>query len=384
MGIRAGASLMIGAVLNYAVLAPIMIHQGDITQAVNLKTGVVQEGVYGLRQITLWSLWPGVAIMVVASFMSFFSKPKVIITAFRGLMGKRTGGPDALKHIELPMWVFVVGIPIFSMVAAYLAHDYFGVKYWMSLVGVPLMFVLSLIAANSTALTSTTPVGAMSKVTQLTYGALDPGNIKTNLMTAGMTAEVVSNASNLLMDIKPGYMLGAKPRQQAIGHVIGIFAGALASVPLFFLLFTSTADFQEKGVEGLQSEKFPMPSVTVWKAVAEVLTKGIGQLPPSVLYAVVVAALVGVAIEVSKIVTKGRFPLSAVGLGLSFVINFQSSFAMFLGALAFWLLGRRYADPESAGHKRWIGNQEPICAGVIAGAALVGIADAIVTAFVLK
>ena len=45
-------------------------------------------------------------------------------------------------------------------------------------------------------------------------------------MTAGITAEVASNASNLLMDIKPGYMLGAKPRQQAIGHVLGIFAGA--------------------------------------------------------------------------------------------------------------------------------------------------------------
>ena len=31
------------------------------------------------------------------------------------------------------------------------------------------------------------------------------------------------------MDIKPGYMLGGKPRHQAIGHVLGILAGALAS-----------------------------------------------------------------------------------------------------------------------------------------------------------
>jgi len=36
-----------------------------------------------------------------------------------------------------------------------------------------------------------------------------------------MSADVASNASNLLMDIKPGYMLGAKPRQQR-SHVIGI------------------------------------------------------------------------------------------------------------------------------------------------------------------
>ena len=54
---------------------------------------------------------------------------------------------------------------------------------------------------------------------------LAPGNIKTNIMTAGITGEVASSAANLLMDIKPGYMLGGKPRHQALGHALGIFAG---------------------------------------------------------------------------------------------------------------------------------------------------------------
>ena len=43
---------------------------------------------------------------------------------------------------------------------------------------------------NSTGLTSITPTGALGKLTQLTYGALAPGNITTNLMTAGITGEV--------------------------------------------------------------------------------------------------------------------------------------------------------------------------------------------------
>ena len=38
MGIKIGVSLMIGAVINYFVLAPAMIHQGDIHQLVNTKT----------------------------------------------------------------------------------------------------------------------------------------------------------------------------------------------------------------------------------------------------------------------------------------------------------------------------------------------------------
>jgi uncharacterized oligopeptide transporter (OPT) family protein len=68
-------------------------------------------------------------------------------------------------------------------------------------------------------------------------GAIDRTNPASNLIPAAMTSEIAANASNLLSDIKPGYMLGAKPRQQAVGHVIGIFSGALVGVPLFFLLF---------------------------------------------------------------------------------------------------------------------------------------------------
>ena len=40
------------------------------------------------------------------------------------------------------------------------------------------------------------PIGAMGKVTQLTYGAIAPGNIQTNLMTAGVTAGAVCSCSD--------------------------------------------------------------------------------------------------------------------------------------------------------------------------------------------
>jgi len=43
---------------------------------------------------------------------------------------------------------------------------------------------------------------------------------------------------------------------------------------------------------------------------------------------------------------------------------------------------RRHAGaPDSAGHRLWVGSHEPICAGLIAGAALVGIADILVKVF---
>ena len=376
MGIRAGTSLLLGAMLNYFWLAPWMIQIGDIKAKA--------DGIsYGMRQITLWSLWPGVAAMVIASFVAFFSKPDVITSAFRGLTGKKTG-EDLLKDIEFPGWISLIGIPVMSLISAWMGYSFFGVPIWATLVGLPLTFVLSLVAANSTALTSTTPVGATSKITQLFYGLVRPGDIQSNLATAGITAEVVGNSSNLLMDIKPGYMLGAKPRQQAVGHVIGIISGAIASTFLFFALFTKNVDPNNPAtIENLQSKDFPMPAVTIWKGVAEVLTKGLDQLPSSVKTAVFVACMAALVLEVIRIKTKNRLPLSPVAMGLAFVIDFRSSLCMFAGAFLFWLLGVGRIKEEHSTGNLWVENHEPICAGIIAGASLMGILDILVGVFLL-
>src|SRR5688500_3270468 len=199
-----------------------------------------------------------------------------------------------------------------------MAHAWFDVRWDLGIAAIPLILVLTLIAANSTALTGITPTGSLSKIPQFLFGSLAPKSPPTNLMTATMCVEVASNASNLLMDIKPGYMLGAKPRQQAIGHVIGIFAGAIAATPLFFLLFTGNVDpSNPKTVANIQSDQFPMPAVTVWKAVAEVLTKGLSSLESphnSVIIAVIVAGLIGLVLEISRLATRGKFPLSPIGL----------------------------------------------------------------------
>lgn len=360
MGIRTGVSLMVGAIINYAILAPIMIARGDIH-------GKIVEGVtvYGFKPITMWSLWAGVAIMTTASLYAFFSKPKVLLHAFTGFLKKGQSGTDVLKDIELPMSVFVVGIPLVGGVVVYLGNRFFDVSWGLGLLAIPLVFVFTLIAANSTALTSITPTGALGKLTQLTYGAAAPGNITTNLATAGITGEVAGHASNLLMDIKPGYMLGGKPRQQALGHLLGIFAGALASVPVFYLLFL------RNGPEALTSDQYPMPSAIIWRAVAEILTKGLSNLETSAAWAAVIAAVLGIGFELARHLSKQRFWLSPVGIGLAFVLPFNTSLAMFLGAAFFWVFDKKIKDHEA------------MCAGIIAGGAIMGIAVVIIETFVL-
>ncbi|MBI5512445.1 MAG: OPT/YSL family transporter [Deltaproteobacteria bacterium] len=377
-GKRTANSLLVGAVLNYGILAPWMIRLGEIQP----RAG----GGYGRAQLlNTWCLWWGVAIMVTGSLAGLFAKPEVLLSAFRGLTGKKRTEADPVAHIELPLKVSYVGVPVVAAVAVFLNWYWFGINPWFGLLAVPMIIVLTMIAANATGLTSTTPTGSLSKITQFTFGALDRSNPATNLITAGMTAEVASNASNLLMDIKPGYMLGAKPRQQAWGHVLGIISGGIAATVLFFPLFLPHYNQALPLGPQLMTEKFPLPGVEIWRGVAQLIASGGASLKTSALVAMLIAAVAGAVMEVLRVKSRGRFPLSPVAIGLGVVIPVDSTLMMWLGAWLFDTLHKRYAEApkESLGRGLWVESSEPIAAGIVAGAALTGIGDQLISVFIL-
>lgn len=363
IGVKPAASLVLAACLNYLIAAPVLIDAGIIAHA-------------NFKAITTWSLWGGAALMTTSSLWAFVSKPKIIIDAFAGVFGRRQQ-KDLLADLELPMRWFVIGIPLVGTVVVLAGHGMFGIPILTGTLAVPLVFVFTLIAVNSTALTSITPGSALGKLTQLTFSVVSPGDIKTNVMTAGITSEVSLNASNLLMDIKPGYMLGAKPRQQAVGHVLGIIAGSLVAVPVFYSLFHGDVSL-------FTSEKLPMPSAQVWRSVAEVLTKGFSSLHPTARIAMAVGAVLGILIEIASQRTKGRFPLSGVAFGLGFILRFSDSLSMGLGALIFWVAARKSRNEKSTFHRAFVDDKETLCAGIIAGGSLAGITLILLETLVFK
>ena len=374
IGIVVATSCLLGAFINFVILAPILIQAGDIAERVGPSGAVVP--ISRAEIVNQWSLWWAVTMMVVGSLVSLFGRPEI----FKGLWKRRKKehGADVLKHIEFPLWISAVGVPLFSVLGAWVTHEFFGVPWLLAFISLPLIFVLTVICTNAMALTSWTPTGALSKITQFTMGAIDRTNPASNLIPAGMTGEIAANSANLLSDIKPGYMLGGKPRQQAIGHVIGIFAGALACVPLFFLLFLPPDANGVRSTAAMVSDQFAFPAALQWKGVAELIAKGLTALPYSAIVSMVVAAASAAAIEIARIVTKGRFPLSSVSIGLGVVLPPEATFGMWVGAMVFWLMGRRYPTKGTRGHEFWVDGLEPICAGLISGAALMGIGNAIV------
>lgn len=359
MSIRATFSMLLGAILNYFILAPIMINQGVI------------QGT-GFKNITMWALWGGAAMMSTASIYSFLASGNTF-SSIMEIFKKKNKTPnkkiksDLLKDIELPIKISYIGVPILSILVIIMGKEFFNVDYWLAAVATPLVFLFCIMGVKSTGITAITPTGALGKLTQVTYSVLAPGATGTNLISAGITAEVVSNASNLLMDIKPSYMLGGKPRHQAVGHCIGIFCGGLAAIPVFYMMF-------DGDISKFSTEQFPMPGATVWKAVAEVLSVGIGALHPTAQIAVLIGGVLGVVCEILGQKTKGRFPISPIAFGIAFVIPFHISLEFFLGSFIFWLISKKPLEKRSERMNRLLDSKETIGAGIIAGGSLIGIA----------
>jgi uncharacterized oligopeptide transporter (OPT) family protein len=302
--------------------------------------------------------------MVTSGLLSFALQWRSAVRAFANLrqliMPRRGRQADVLDRIETPGSWFVAGQVVGTAGLAYLAWTAFQIPVWMTVLAVLLSFALALVACRVCGETDTTPVGAMGKITQLTFGAIRPGATNVNLMTSCITAAAADSSSDLLIDLKSGYLLGANPRQQFVAQFAGIFMGTVVSVLSFKLIVTGPA---------VLGDKFPAPSAQQWAAVAIALRDGLAVLQGVKLWSIVVGGLVGVVLPLAEHFWPRARPWipSASGLGLSWTFNWHYSFLFFLGAVISWVVERRWrrlSDDYTF----------PIASGIIAGGSLMGVA----------
>jgi OPT family oligopeptide transporter len=354
MGWRTAWSILLGGITCWAVTAPIIVSMGDIHDL-------------GYRGIVSWTLWGGAACMVTSGLLNFALQWKTVMRAFSGLTAifskqKKVTDPvqQAMDNIEVPGLWFMAGMTLGTIGIVWMIHAYFGVAVWMGLLAVFMSFFLALVACRACGETDTTPVGAMGKITQLMYGALAPRQMNTNLMTACVTAGVADSASDLLTDLKSGYVLGANPRLQFLAQFAGIFAGTAITVPTFYLI-VPTADV-------LGSDQFPAPAAQVWASVARLLSNGFNSLPVSARWALVIGGLVGIALPLLEraFPKKQKYIPSAMGLGLAWTFPFWNAFSMFLGGLIALIIEKK--RPQIAELYTI-----PVASGLIAGESLMGI-----------
>ncbi|MFA5160868.1 MAG: OPT family oligopeptide transporter [Elusimicrobiales bacterium] len=361
IGWRTCWSLLLGGIINYGILAPKMA-----------ALGVIDISQIGYREIVRWSTWAGASMMVTSGLLMFAMQWKTSLRAFSGLAAifsrkKECESTDPLANVEPPVTWFAFGTLFAGLCCMLLLHYAFQTTFLMGAVAVAVTFLLAIVACRVTGETDTTPMGAMGKITQLTFGILAPSNMATNLMTASVTANAASTSADLLTSLKTGYLLGANPRKMFIAQFLGIFAGTLVVVPAFYLLVPNASV--------LGTDQWPAPSAQVWAAVARLLANGFESLHPTAKMGMLIGGLVGILIPLAemKFPEYKKYIPSATGIGLAMVIPFYNSLSMFLGALAVMLVEKK----KPALSEMWT---IPLASGIIAGESILGVAVALLAA----
>jgi OPT family oligopeptide transporter len=360
VGTRAAASLFLGSVLSYGVLAPWTLSLGWATP------GPDDPSKPWFAQLSgSWLLWPGVAMMVSSSIASLAFSWRSMARSFRRSATPTQGAePDADEQVSRRTYLGAVVCATAFATATQVVL--FGITWWTAVLGTLLTFVLALVAGRVTGETNVTPVGAMGKVTQLLFGLIQPGSATANLMAANVTGGAASQTGDLLHDLKTGALLGASPRKQAVAQTFGALSGALCGSAAYLVIVPDP-----RGMLG--TDEWPAPAVQTWKAVAELFMRGIEAAAPGTVTAMFVAGAAGIALAVLEKTLPKRWATwvpSPASMGLGFVIPAYQGLSMLAGALLGAAAGR-WA-------KTWSERFAIVlAAGFIAGESLTGVGIAI-------
>lgn len=363
MGVRVTFWMFLAGLASRWFLADWLLDQGFIDCGKLKPGGICDHDHIPYSTINAWTLWPGVSLMVTHSLVALAMQAPSMIAGFKKTLGgaKDDTTDPRLAGVEVPMSWFFIGLAIAGSACVYLQAAWFDIPVQWGILAVLLSLILAFVAARSLGETDTNPVGSMGKVTQLVFGGVMSGQINANLLAANVTAGAASHAGDLLTDMKAGYLVGARPRYQVLAQVAGVFVGAVfASLGYVYLVDPSE----------LGGEKWPAPAAMVWAKVAELLSKGIGNMESHKLSAILWAAGIGASLAVLEKLVPAKvrkWMPSVSGVGIAMTVGFTSSFSMFIGACLAWLFEK--LKPQLAERFTVV-----VSSGLIAGETLMAVA----------
>jgi uncharacterized oligopeptide transporter (OPT) family protein len=354
-GLRIGISVGLGGLISWLWLAPLALQNGWAAPGPDNATAV------WFGPLVEWLLWPGATLMVAASLTS------LVISLVRLALrrAEHRDDPAATRSaMRDPRLIAAFAVVMTLCVAAQMLI--FDIDFWIAVLAVLLSYVLAIVAARVSGETAITPIGALGKITQLTFGAIAPGNVGANLMTANVTGGAAGQCADLMHDLRTGQIIGATPNFQIVAQVFGVLTGA------FVAAFTYLALIPDPQAQLITAE-WPAPAVATWKAVAEVMSQGLGAMPPASLPAILIAVAVGIGFSLAESLAPPalqRLVPSASAIGLGFVIPAYNSLSLLIGSAVAAILA--WLFPDWAKRRLIV-----LAAGLIVGESLAGVADAL-------
>ena len=353
---RGGVAFIIGGFVAYWFLSPMLAATGsfpldDAGQAIS-DPGALRLMLY--RPL-------GIGMLIGGAIMGVMLAAPLILSAIRS-MQKAAKVATSSSGEEMPiklLYLAVFGAVILLCIMAVSSVSAIGIGggIAMALLGTLWIWMAGIILSEAIGRTNWSPLSGMTLVgitllivvTQA-IGLDRADSIIAAIMVGAAMCVAMSQATDLMLDLKTGYLVGATPRMQQLGQFIGAWLGPIVVIVVIFVLNDAYV---------LGSDKLPAPQA---QALASTIDGIMGGDVPTQKYAA--GAVLG-----------GLLSALMGGLGITVGLGFYLPFNIVL-TYSLGTLGRELADRYKG--KDWSDNVGiPIAAGFIVGEALVGVGDAI-------
>ena len=355
---RGGIAFIIGGFVAYWFLSPMLAATGSF------PVDAAGETISAPGPLRLLLYRPlGIGMLIGGAIMGVILAFPLIVSAIRS-MQKAAGVSSDLSNDEMPikmLYFAIVGAVILLSVMAVTSVENIGLGrgITMALLGTLWIWMAGIILSEAIGRTNWSPLSGMTLVgitllIVVTHGMERSDSIIAALMVGAATCVAMSQATDLMLDLKTGYLVGATPRMQQIGQFAGAWLGPIVVIFVIFVLNESY---------GLGSEQLPAPQA---QALASTIDGILGGDVPTEKY--MAGAVLGGLLSA---VMGGL----GITVGLGFYLPFNIVLTYSLGTLARELSNRMKGNTWS----EEVGI--PIAAGLIIGEALVGVGNALLIVF---
>ena len=372
VGPQIASYMFVGSVIGWMVIIPLICLFGPDTWLYPADVGKTIADLYAAGGAAkIWSTYVkyiGARAIATGGIISLIKSLPLIITTFRDSIKSMKGGKNtntARTAQDLPMQMILFGIV--AMILIIWVVPAIPVTLLGAAIIVVFGFFFATVSSRMVGLvgSSNNPVSGMAIATLLIATMSIKASGKTGI--DGMTAAiaigsviciVAAIAGDTSQDLKTGYLLGATPKKQQMGEIIGVVVSGLAIGGVLYLL---------NAAWGYGGAEVPAPQATLMKMIVEGIMGG--NLPWNLVF---VGVFLAIALEILRI------PVMPFAIGLYLPIYLNASI-MIGGVVRMFMDRRKNVDEETKTKQTTDGTL--YCAGMIAGEGLVGILLAIFAVF---
>ena len=372
VGPQIASYMFVGSIIGWMVIIPLICLFGPDTWLYPADVGTTIADLYAAGGAAkIWSTYVkyiGAGAIATGGIISLIKSLPLIITTFRDSIKSMKGGKNtntARTAQDLPMQMILFGIV--AMILIIWVVPAIPVTLLGAAIIVVFGFFFATVSSRMVGLvgSSNNPVSGMAIATLLIATMSIKASGKTGI--DGMTAAiaigsviciVAAIAGDTSQDLKTGYLLGATPKKQQMGEIIGVVVSGLAIGGVLYLL---------NAAWGYGGAEVPAPQATLMKMIVEGIMGG--NLPWNLVF---VGVFLAIALEILRI------PVMPFAIGLYLPIYLNASI-MIGGVVRMFMDRRKNVDEETKTKQTTDGTL--YCAGMIAGEGLVGILLAIFAVF---